>query len=48
VCGVTLNKYLNGEVAECVGAGVAKYVPAAYAAHSTFGTHLKGDGLYGG
>jgi len=48
VCGVTLNKYLNGEVAECVGAGVAKYAPAAYAAHSTFGTHLKGEGLYGG
>jgi len=48
VCGVTLNKYLPGEVAECVGAGVAKYVPAAYVAPSTFGTHRKGDGLYGG
>jgi len=45
---VTLNKYLNGEVVDCVGAGVAKYAPAAYSAPSTFGTHRKGEGLYGG
>jgi len=48
VCGVTLNKYLPGEVADCVGAGVAKYVPAEYVAPITFGTHRKGEGLYGG
>ena len=48
VCGVTLNKYLNGEVAECVGAGVAKYPPVASTASTTLGTHKRGDGLYGG
>ena len=48
VCGVTLNKYLNGEVAECVGAGVAKYPLVASTAPTTLGTHRKGDGLYGG
>lgn len=48
VCGATLNKYIPGEVVECVGAAVAKFDRIATVSPATLGTHAIGEGLYGG
>lgn len=48
VCGAILNQAKDGETAESVGAPAFLYPPAATVASVTAGTHVKGEGLYGG